>query len=179
VIDVRVTRAGRTKTYEACIMGAGGLEYGLALYPEKGSIARLNDASMEEARSVDSIAVTLDDEPAWACDALRDGFGLDGLPVPIRLSKRRPQRATAEDIATLAVVLRAVADLRPNALENTCTLEEENLTITAFARAPASLRTMRPVRAIVKGGRLLVDEPTDLPEGTALELLPVDFGARD
>jgi hypothetical protein len=33
---------------------------------------------------------------------------------------------------------------------------------------------MTLVRAIVKGGRLLVDEPTDLPEGTELELLPVD-----
>jgi hypothetical protein len=33
---------------------------------------------------------------------------------------------------------------------------------------------MMPVRAIVRGGRLLVDEPTDLPEGTELELLPVD-----
>jgi hypothetical protein len=33
---------------------------------------------------------------------------------------------------------------------------------------------MTPVKAIVKQGRLIVDEPTDLPEGTELELLPVD-----
>ena len=31
-------------------------------------------------------------------------------------------------------------------------------------------------RAGVRGGRLLVDEPTDLPEGTELELLPLDPG---
>ena len=30
--------------------------------------------------------------------------------------------------------------------------------------------------ARVKGGRLIVDEPTDLPEGTELELLPLDPG---
>ena len=30
------------------------------------------------------------------------------------------------------------------------------------------------VRARVKNGRLIVDEPTDLPEGTELELAPVD-----
>jgi hypothetical protein len=28
----------------------------------------------------------------------------------------------------------------------------------------------------VKAGRLVVDEPTDLPEGTELELLPLDPG---
>ncbi len=173
VIAIRVTRAGKTQTYEGCIMGAGGMEYGLALYPEKGSVARLSQASMAEARSVDSIALTLDDEPAWACDALMDGFGVDGLPVPIRLSKGRPKHTTAEDIATLAVALRVVADLRPTALESSYTLEDDDLTISAVARAPTSLRTMSPVRATVKGGRLLVNEPTDLPEGTELELLPI------
>lgn len=33
---------------------------------------------------------------------------------------------------------------------------------------------MRVLRAHVRGGRLLVDEPTDLPEGTELELVSVD-----
>jgi hypothetical protein len=28
----------------------------------------------------------------------------------------------------------------------------------------------------VKAGRLVVDEPTELPEGTEIELLPLDFG---
>lgn len=178
VIDVRVTRAGKTKTYEGCVMGCGGMEFGLALYPEKGSIARLQDASNEQALSIDSIALTLDGEPTWACDALMDGFGIDGLPVPIHLAKRRPQRATPEDIATLAVALRAVAGLGPTSLEDSCTLEDENLTIRAVARAPDSVRTMRPVRAIVRGGRLLVDEPTALPEGTEVQLLPIPIDAN-
>ena len=33
---------------------------------------------------------------------------------------------------------------------------------------------MSTVRARVKNGRLLLDEPTDLPEGTEIELLSVD-----
>jgi hypothetical protein len=33
---------------------------------------------------------------------------------------------------------------------------------------------MSTVRAHVKNGRLVVDEPTGLPEGTEVELLPVD-----
>jgi hypothetical protein len=32
------------------------------------------------------------------------------------------------------------------------------------------------LRARVKAGRLILDEPTDLPEGTEIELLPLDPG---
>ena len=34
--------------------------------------------------------------------------------------------------------------------------------------------TMQPLKAIVKNGRLVVDEPTALPEGTEIELVSVD-----
>jgi hypothetical protein len=33
---------------------------------------------------------------------------------------------------------------------------------------------MNPVRARVRGGRLTLDEPTDLPEGTEVELIAAD-----
>ena len=36
------------------------------------------------------------------------------------------------------------------------------------------LRAMKPLRATVKNGRITLDEPTDLPEGTVLELEAVD-----
>jgi hypothetical protein len=35
---------------------------------------------------------------------------------------------------------------------------------------------MAPVKAVVKNGRLVVDEPTELPEGTEIELVAVDAG---
>ena len=31
-----------------------------------------------------------------------------------------------------------------------------------------------PLRAVVKNGRLVLDEPTDLPEGEVVELVPAD-----
>ncbi len=34
--------------------------------------------------------------------------------------------------------------------------------------------TMRALKAHVKAGRLLLDEPTDLPEGEVVELVPLD-----
>jgi hypothetical protein len=38
---------------------------------------------------------------------------------------------------------------------------------------------MRALKAQVKGGRLVLDEPTDLPEGTEVELTLVDDGEFD
>jgi len=50
-------------------------------------------------------------------------------------------------------------------------------------RRPACYATPRgatviamTLKARVKAGRLVVDEPTDLPEGTEIELLPLDPG---
>jgi hypothetical protein len=36
------------------------------------------------------------------------------------------------------------------------------------------LETMQPLKAHVHNGRLVLDQPTDLPEGDVVELLPVD-----
>ena len=33
---------------------------------------------------------------------------------------------------------------------------------------------MTPIKARVRNGRLVLDEPTNLPEGTELDLVPVD-----
>ncbi len=38
------------------------------------------------------------------------------------------------------------------------------------------LRCLMTIKARVRGGRLVIDEPTNLPEGTELELLPLDPG---
>jgi hypothetical protein len=38
------------------------------------------------------------------------------------------------------------------------------------------LETMQPFRAHVKNGRLVMDEPTDLPDGTELTLTLADEG---
>jgi hypothetical protein len=36
------------------------------------------------------------------------------------------------------------------------------------------LQTMQPLKAQVHNGRLVLDEPTNLPEGEVVELVPVD-----
>lgn len=34
------------------------------------------------------------------------------------------------------------------------------------------MASMSPLRAVVRDGRLVLDEPTDLPDGTVIELVP-------
>lgn len=47
--------------------------------------------------------------------------------------------------------------------------------LVARARAVNYTRwAMQPLRAHVHNGRLVLDEPTDLPEGEVVELVPVD-----
>jgi len=36
------------------------------------------------------------------------------------------------------------------------------------------MTVMAPLKAVVRNGRLVVDEPTELPEGTEIELVAVD-----
>ena len=40
---------------------------------------------------------------------------------------------------------------------------------------------MAPLKAVVKNGRIVVDEPTDLPDGTELDLVPLqdEFDPED
>ena len=36
------------------------------------------------------------------------------------------------------------------------------------------MEVMQPLKAVVRNGRLVVDEPTELPDGTELELVAVE-----
>lgn len=38
----------------------------------------------------------------------------------------------------------------------------------------ATIRNVRTLKATVKNGRLVLDEPSDLPDGTEVELVPLD-----
>ena len=40
------------------------------------------------------------------------------------------------------------------------------------------MQTMKTLKARVENGRIVMNEPTDLPEGTELELIPADEAAE-
>jgi hypothetical protein len=48
--------------------------------------------------------------------------------------------------------------------------------VPCVASVRGSMERMGPIRARVKNGRLILDEPTELPEGTVLDLVVDDEG---
>jgi len=136
-VPVALTERGRTRKAEASVMGAGGQEVGVALYDEPGSIHRVaalvTAGRMKEAHGVSALAVTFDEEPAWAATALDAAFGLPRLPVPIRVRKGKGGPATTEELLDAAVLLEAVA-----ALAGPDDAEHAEVTVEAGGRAIAA-----------------------------------------
>jgi hypothetical protein len=110
-----VTIDARRSAREVSILGGGGEEFGVAIYDQPGSIQRVLAAMEagrpEDGRHVDSLSVTLDEEPEWAVEALDAAFGLGRLPFPVRLRRGRPSPASTEELLQLAAVLDAVVKL--------------------------------------------------------------------
>lgn len=128
IVDVRVTGL-RDKQYEGSIMGAGGQEYGIALYKEKGAMTKLSrlyhEGRVPDAATIRSIAVTMNDEPLWAIKAIKDAFGLAHLPFPMKVARGAPGPVDAIDLATLATALMAIAKLTPRKTETSARLEAD------------------------------------------------------
>lgn len=135
----------RAVTREVSIMGAGGEEFGVAIYDEPGSVLRviaaMDAGRPKEAARVDALSVTFDEEPAWAVGALGDAFGLMRVPFPLRLRRGRPSPATAEELLLLAAVLEAAvlrgANETPDDLAEVVTrVSAVGLTVTARLGIP-------------------------------------------
>ncbi len=141
-VPVALTERGRTRKAEASVMGAAGQEFGVALYDEPGSIRRVaalvNAGRMKETRGVSALAVTFDEEPAWAATALDAAFGLPRLPVPIRVRKGKGGSTTTEELLDAAALLEAVAELSgPDDAEHAqVTVEAGGRAITARVALP-------------------------------------------
>jgi hypothetical protein len=99
--------------FEAVLMGAGGMEYGVALYRRAGALARIarhvEGGRMAAARREDALAVTLDDEPRFAIAALRDAYGLDCVPLPMKIERGGVRAVDGTEVAILGGVLRLLA----------------------------------------------------------------------
>ncbi|HUB09820.1 MAG TPA: hypothetical protein VMB50_22650 [Myxococcales bacterium] len=109
--------------YEGCLMGAGGQQYGLALYEKAGAVRRIIERMDADdfagARQEPCLSVTLNFEPAWAAKAADDAYGCKGLPLPMKLAGGQAVKLDALSLTVLTAALHAMAKLRPGNLMET------------------------------------------------------------
>jgi hypothetical protein len=113
---VHVTVSGALDArFECSVMGGAGYEYGIALYFREGAMARVHEAmdrdDLATARLEDCLAVTLDDEPAFAVKAIVEAFGLGAVPVTYRIRNGSIEMPTRAEMLALGAAIRAVAEL--------------------------------------------------------------------
>lgn len=107
--------------WEASILGAGGEEFGLALYRNGGDLAKVaklvSAGKAEQAKKIDSLAMVFDDEPAFAVDLFDRLLGLPAIPIALKLEGGKPRPVREDEVLALAAALNAVAALHPRARE--------------------------------------------------------------
>ena len=127
---------GNPGMYEGACLGAAGDEFGVALYPVAGSIARIIAAvdagKPERVLTIDALTVTLADEPAFAVSAVVAGYGLPRVPLAWRTRRGQGRPLDLPESLTLAATLHALCALQgePGA-SSTHTLTHDNRTVRA------------------------------------------------
>lgn len=93
-------------------MGEFGQVLGVAVYSQRGVIARMHrEDDPQVLFGVDSLAVTLDEDPPWAREVVREAAGVPYVPCVMKMSDGRVLGVDDEDVAVLTAVLRAVCGL--------------------------------------------------------------------
>jgi len=118
--DVRVS-GPLTHTYEGSVFGQGEADVGLALYLQPGALRTLTDLQghghADAARRLPAIAVTLDDKPAYATEALAAAGRVPRVPLPLKTGPAGIGLPSAVEVLVLVATLRAVARLSPEQRE--------------------------------------------------------------
>lgn len=142
-LDFVVERAtGKRRMLEGCVLGAGGQEFGVALYDQPGSMTKLavmaRAGKMEDARELDAYGFTIDDAPDWVANAVARAFGAPVVIRPVRLRRRAMQPVSATELMTMAGAVAAAAKLTPDQREARATVGEgtEAITVTVRVRGP-------------------------------------------
>jgi len=158
VLPVELETDGERELREATVLGAGGQEFGLALYDLPGSvdrmIAAMDAGRVRKTRKIDSLAVTMDVEPAWVAAALQDAVGLPRVPVVMRLKARRVGHPSPLELAQLVAALDGVTMLAED------------------ARPDDALSSHTEVRTEAGAVKATVSLPTELAEPLAVVPLP-------
>jgi hypothetical protein len=111
-----------------------------------------------ETLKIDSLAVTMDDEPAWVAAALQDAVGMPRVPVVMRLKGGRVRRPSPLELAQLTATLDGITmlagDARPDdALSSHTEVRTEAGTVKATVSLPDAAELAEPVVAVPSSPR--------------------------
>ncbi len=124
---------------EGCVLGAGGEEFGLALYHQRGSIDRVGSlvaqGRPELARSVACTTMLLVRDSACSVDAVRALTGAEVAPLVFHIARGGPRAAGPHDVAILVAGLRAVTALAEGRAPRGETVDPAHRVVASAARA--------------------------------------------
>lgn len=116
-----VFSGGFKGSYEAAILGKGGVEFGLALYQGEGKVAKVAKLVKAgkgfQAQKVDSLALVFNDEPRFAVELFERLLGLPAVPTAIKLKGGKAVAVKESEVLALAAALNGLAALHPRARE--------------------------------------------------------------
>lgn len=125
--------------WEGVLMGSGGEEFGVALYPRPGDLARLRefvDADrFDDARALPAVSATLAEEPAYARAAIEAWCGLPRVPILFAMQYGEARAATGSEVLAVTGALAALAE-PGDAAEVTVTIRGTTVTLREAGRAP-------------------------------------------
>lgn len=148
-------RSPEERTFEASILGSAGMEYGLALYDNLGTMAeiRRSRGKPAAAKKLHSIAVTYDPGPEFVLDALEGVFDVGGAPVPMRVQAGVLSGLTSSEVLVLAASLRAAATMGAGG-QGSGKVELDGVTVEIeLSRATATATTTPPAEVSKPKGR--------------------------
>ena len=126
-IELTIALGGRERRLVASVLGADGVEHGLALHESAEDLARFVELAererADELRKMPFTSLTIGIEPAWVADAVEAVYGAPIVVFPVATGARGPRAVTSEELSTLAAAMFAVSKLAPGRLTADVTVE--------------------------------------------------------
>lgn len=173
-IELTIVLGGRERRLVASVLGADGLEHGLALHDSADALARF--VELAEGDRTDELAklaftsLTVGIEPAWVADAVQAAYGDPIAVIPIAAGPGGPRPVTPEELTTLAAAMFAVSKLTPGRLTADVTVEVKG---GGQCRATARIADPSAVTAPPPPAWAAEPEPWSGPVPTAILTVPV------
>lgn len=140
------------RRYEACVLGALHEYFGVVLYPEAGSVARLRSlANPEDAAHIPFISLELEREPKFVAEAVKDAFGVPIVPLISKLDHGEHTSPDPDELLALAAAAHAIAELGSSETRRTHTLVgEDGVELKATVEVPKRCSSFVP--EVIQGG---------------------------